>query len=375
MNTLDLSMIGYQQALPRPIATAHGIYTQREGFLVHVAEPPSLYGLGDVAPLPGFSPETVNDAYQQALDLPERISHFCEVTSLAVDSPENLSSVMADFWSGWPDCVPSLRFGVETALADLAARRANLPLARWLNPNAASRVPINALLSDDDPHALAEQVHARWAAGYRTFKLKAGIGSVARDCARAAAVHAAAPEARLRVDVNESWNAGQLCRALEGLQGIGLEFIEQPFPRGGAASAHTLCRRFEIKLALDEEVDSMEAAQRLVDQHLCDVLVLKPMILGGIIPCLQIADHARERGIDVIYTSSWESDVGVAATLHLAASWGPRLAAAGLSTAGMIGEGLIDALLAIAGGEIAIRQSPGLGLALAPDVLALQQEQ
>jgi o-succinylbenzoate synthase len=358
MSSLVWSTIPYKRPLPRPITTSHGVYAEREGFILCVRDRDGRYGLGDVAPLFGFSPETPDDARRQwddihgwvtQLDLPEDVEALGSIS-------EDLHRVHR--------CYQSLQFGIETSLADLAARDAGLQLARWLNLHAGTEVEVNALLHAKTADQLRVQAIERMKAGYRTFKLKVGSASVADDVERIIAVRDAAPGASIRIDANAAWDESRFRDICAQIVDLGLEFVEQPLPVGEAATAHQISGEFGVRLALDEEAESMEDAERLIEQRLCDVLVLKPMIVGGLTGCLRLATMAEHFGIDVVFTSVWESDVGLAATLHLAAACHNVSRASGLSTAGMIAEGLVRPALRIERAKIKVSAQPGLGLEL-----------
>jgi L-alanine-DL-glutamate epimerase-like enolase superfamily enzyme len=114
----------------------------------------------------------------------------------------------------------------------------------------------------------------------------------------------------------------------------------------------------------------LREADRLLAAEACDVIVIKPMLVGGIMASVALARQATAKRVRVIYTSSWESDIGLAATLHLAAALGPNPPAMGLSTAGMISEGIVTNPLKIENGFLKVPEGPGLGMELAPEILA-----
>ena len=141
-----------------------------------------------------------------------------------------------------------------------------------------------------------------------------------------------------------------------------VEGVEQPLAVGQAAVARRLSAEYGIPLALDEEIETVPDAIRFCESGLCDVLVLKPMAIGGICACRTIAESAQRHGIGIIFTSAWESDVGLAATLHITAAYGSPARAAGLATAGMIAQGLVDPPLKITSGRLPVTDASGLGL-------------
>ncbi len=356
---LTWSHIPYARELPCPIVTAHGEYRQRVGFLVRVATADGTVGTGDVAPLPGFSQENADDAMGQWTSVQSRLAQLALPSSIS-----ELHDVVGHVTAAMP-LYPSCRFGIETALADCAARLSGLPLSQWLDSDASLDVEVNALLRSQTMSELVEELEQRIDEGYSCFKIKVGIGGVVGDVQRVRALRARSSTVRLRPDVNAGWNAEQLREFCTGCSDVGLEFIEQPLPVGQAERARQIARECGIRLALDEDVLDANTGVQLLQNDLCDVLVLKPMTIGGLTPCLQLARLAREYGKQIVLTSSWESDVGLAATAHLAAACGEAAAASGLSTAGMIANGLVTDPLQIDHAFIRLPLIPGLGLELA----------
>ncbi len=326
-------------------------------------------GVGDCAPLPGFSRESA--AVAQAI-----LSEVAdELIVPALNRTADIPSIYEDITQDPKTAeirklAPSALFAASTALWDLTLQVRGESLSMALNPLAAKSVAVNGLLDDGEPSEMRSQTARVVQQGRTSIKMKLGIGSVERDVARVKAVTEVHPDVTLRLDVNGAWTAEVLSGVLPRLPRNRIEFIEQPLPPGLAATAYGICRKAGVRLALDEDIAGAEEALQFIHGRSCDVVVLKPMIIGGIHSCAKLALDAQEAGIEVIYTSSWESDVGVAATLHLAASLGPHPAAMGLSTAGMISEGIVRTPLRVENGYIRVPDGPGLGLELAPEIIS-----
>ena len=311
----------YRLPLLRPLHTSRGVLRVREGFhvLVHEGE---LTGRGDAAPLPEMGTESLAECLLQ------------------------LKRARPDALPG----TPAARCGVEQALLDLEAQRRGVPLARLLDPAAPLRVLASALLSEEGIPALAREAQDAVAEGFGTLKLKVGRED---DYARAAVVRdASGPSALLRLDANGAWTADEALRKLLDLAPLRIELCEQPTPdlRGLEGSP--------VAVAADEMVasDPDGALER------ARILVLKPMILGGLVPALRLARRAHERGRQVIVTASLESAVGRAGAAHLAAAvlaLGPQ-PAAGIATGRLFAE---DAeAFAPRRGVLEIPERAGLGL-------------
>ena len=313
----------YRLPLVRPFRTSRGVRDAREGFLV-LAHQDGLLGRGDAAPLPELGTETLAECLAQ-------------LQSARLDAlPET----------------PAARCAVEQALLDLEAQRAGTPLARLLERDAPLEVPASALLTSDAMPELAREAHSAAAEGFGTLKLKVGMYE---DYARAAVVRdAAGPQVRLRLDANGAWDAAVAIRKLRDLAPLDIELCEQPTAdlRGLEGSP--------VPVAADEMVatDLEGALER------APIVVLKPMLLGGLRHALRIARRAHQLGRRIVVTTSLESAVGRAGAAHLAAAvlaLGSQ-PAAGIATGGLVAEDAGNDPFAPKRGVVHIPDLPGLGL-------------
>lgn len=353
-----LRAVPYEVPFRRPIRTAHGTLESRAGFWILAAEAQvaagtaptrldpagpglsglglsglglsglGLLGLGEIAPLPGWGSESPAEAAAALTRLPALARDLAASDRDLSALPDRLAAAGFD-----RDRLPATTAGLELALLDLAARARGLSLAELLalpgtTPHPA--VGLNALLAADAPVALALEARRRVAEGYRTLKLKVGATSLATDIRRVQAVReAVGPAIRLRLDANAAWDRAAAREALAALQTFDLEYVEQPVPDAGDFAA--LRPHGQVPLAADESALDARLIEDLIAARAADVIVLKPMAIGGLLRARDLALSAQAAGIGVTVTSVLDRGVGIAGALHLAAAL--RLSsAAGLST-------------------------------------------
>jgi L-alanine-DL-glutamate epimerase-like enolase superfamily enzyme len=309
----------YRLRLREPLRSALGVVEVREGCVV-VARDGELIGRGEACIVPELGTESLEECLSE-LKLPE---------------PRT----------------PAARHAVEQARLDLQAQRAGLPLARFLEAKAVLEIPVSALLNARSHADLAREVAWAVAEGFRTVKLKVGLVD---DFARAAVVRdAAGPSVKLRLDANGAWSTAQALDRLQELAPLTVELCEQPTPdlRGLSDSPVVIAAD---ELVLTDFEASLERAR---------VVVLKPMLLGGILPAWKLARRAVAAGRKVIVTTSIDGAVARAGAAHLAAAvlgLGEQ-PAAGLATGRLLVEDLCEDTLAPRGGVVRISGAPGLGL-------------
>ncbi|HEY1554992.1 MAG TPA: enolase C-terminal domain-like protein [Kofleriaceae bacterium] len=247
---------------------------ERQAIIVAVRRADGATGLGEAAPLPGLSSESIDDCARE------------------LAAAHALADVRA----------PAARFAFETALL---VARAQAGEAVW----AAAKPLRCAVVVDDAGDALA-------AAGARTLKVKVGGASFADDRARLVRIAEAAPRARLRVDANRGWPREEVRARLDALRALPIEFVEEP-----CARAHELLDEpLAIRIALDESLATLapDALARALQSPQLAALVLKPTVLGGFARCLELAAAARARGVAPIASHALEGAIGTAACRELA---------------------------------------------------------
>ena len=249
--------------------------------------------------------------------------------------------------AGWGEWSPLPGYPSDPGACRRAAEEA--ATVGW-PPAVRSEVRVNALVP-----ALAPDDAARAAAGHRDVKVKVGD---AGDVDRVAAVrNAIGPRARLRIDANGAWDLETAVARITRMEAFDLELVEQP-----VASIEDLAavrRRVSAPIAGDECVRTVDDARRLE----ADALVVKVQPLGGIAATLRIIDAA---GLPVIVSSMFETSVGVAAGLALAAALDDLPYACGLVPAEP--DIVADPLIPVAGVLAVRRPVPDPGLLAAYSV-------
>ena len=342
----------------QPFATAHGIQSERRGLLLHLHTDAGLTGVGEAAPVPGSPAEAWPDVGRliEAVSprLPGRRLHE------AAQVPEPLLGELH------PAALAAVRCGLDTAVCDVLARADAVPLAVWLHRQASESVPVNATIALADTASAAEAAARARASGFRCVKLKVGMaGSVKAECQRVAAVREAAGTGmKLRLDANGAWGVEQAIDAITALEPYGIEFVEQPVACGDVEALGRVRAAVGTPIAADEEVTGVAAAARVLRAGAAQVLVIKPMVVGGLRPARVIIERAQAYGVSCIVTTTLDTGIGTAAALHLAATLSAPVRACGLATGGLLTADLLTTPLTVRGGRMQRPGGDGLGVRL-----------
>jgi o-succinylbenzoate synthase len=347
--------------LVRPLKTARATYTAREGFLVRLVDEAGRTGQGEAMPLPEFGTESL-EACEHVL---RRLAMSLGGQELS-GSLDAIQAVLSERAQGQE--APSARHAVELALLDLLAQRQQVPLCRLLGPDARAEVHVNALLTASEPEALAEEARRSVAEGFRTLKLKVAGRPLYEDEARVRAVREAVGQGvSLRLDANGGWSEQEAAQALDRLASYRPELCEQPVAAEEIPALARLQLRCAFPLAADEALVSPANLSALLKSAsgtpAVRILVLKPMVLGGLLPSLRIAREAATVGVEAFVTSSLDGVVSRAGAAHLAAALPSGRLASGLGVGRLfVREEPAEHPFHPVKGRIRISDAPGLGL-------------
>lgn len=249
------------------------------------------------------------------------------------------------------------RMACETAVLDLLAQGAALPLARYVGATTTS-VATDVTLAAQG--GFGEGVDT---SQFGQFKVKVGLDPA--DVDRVIRSAHETPGVPVRIDANQGWdletasaNIGALLEA-----GVALDFVEQPLPAWDYAGHAELRRRWGTPIVLDESVFTIHDLRRAIDADSGDIVNIKLAKCGGIHLGLAIAREATAAGLGIMVGSMMESELGVSAAAALAATVSPDavhdLDAAWWSIP------MSDAGSPYRGGRFVLDASPGLSHAAA----------
>ena len=344
MRIRSARLLPYRLPLRTAWQTSHGRFTERRGWLVRLETDCGAVGWGDCAPLPEAGTESADEAKKWLHAILPR---------LAKTDPGN---------APLDDAPPATRCALQTASLDLCARAAGASLAHFLTPAAAKRVTVagnaGALAS-----ATAHRLGALVAAGYRVIKVKVGVREPGRELELLRTVASVLPAGiELRLDANQAWGEAQAHAFVAGLRDLPIESLEEPLRRPKCAALASLQAEVPFPLALDESLAGTAQALSFREPPVSR-LILKPMVLGGPLRALHIAQRARSAGMECVVTTTVDSAVGTWAAAHLAAAvdgdaGGP---AHGLATGEWLSADVGLAPRAV-DGTLQLSEAPGLGV-------------
>ena len=246
---------------------------------------------------------------------------------------------------------------IDTALWDIKARRAGLPLAKLLGAYRDSVATYNTSggFLQAPIEEVKERASASLAAGIGGIKIKVGQPDFREDLRRATSVREhLGDDVPLMVDANQQWDRTTALRAGRALADLELVWIEEPLDAHDAEGHARLTAALDTPIATGEMLTSVGELVRLID--LRSVTYLQPDVprVGGITPYLRVVALADHAGLQVAPHFVMEIHVHLAAA-YPRESWVEHIE--WLSP-------LFEERLEISDGRMIVPDRPGLGLTL-----------
>ena len=224
LHVRSLRALVWRYPLKTPVVTSFGTMHDRPMVLVRAEDTHGVAGWGEIwCNFPAVGAEHRARLVHGVL---ARL-----VTSRPFDDPPaafeflTASTAVLALQSGEPGPFAQAIAGVDLALWDLQARRAQVPLWRLLG-GAAPRVRVYA--SGLNPDRPAELAATRRNEGFRAFKLKLGFGRE-RDLANVAAVRSAlGDDVDLMADANQAWSLDDAVDMAAAIEPFYIGWLEEP---------------------------------------------------------------------------------------------------------------------------------------------------
>jgi len=293
--------------LKTPFRNALGVMTERDALLVHVITD-SGFGWGEcVAPNdPLYTSEYTAGAHAVLRD--HLVPRVIDGGDLSAEAVANRLAPIAGHRMA--------KAALETAVLDAQLRSQDLSLASYLGGTRDAVVCGVALGITESVDALIESIETFQRVGYRRFKVKIRPGWDREPLM--AVRHHFGPDLPLAADANGAYAADDAA-LLASLDDADLVMLEQPFSVDDLVGHANLAASMRTRICLDESIVSAATAERAIALGACSIVNIKPGRVGGIFEAMRIHAVCQVRGVDAWCGGMFETGVGRAANLALAA--------------------------------------------------------
>ncbi|EPZ00910.1 o-succinylbenzoate synthase [Mannheimia haemolytica] len=282
----QVKLYRYQLPIQTGVVLRKQPLKERQGVLVCLQEQEKV-GWGEIAPLPSFSQESLEQAENQAVNW---------LKAWQKGEPETLEQLF-----------PSVAFGISCALAEL-----NNELGEQANNQSA-------VLCYGD----LEKLHTAFSQHTNPIgKIKIGLNPEQEGEQANLLLHTF-PNLRLRLDANRLWSLEQAVKFAEKIANEHkprIQFIEEP------CQALELSRQFatqtDIAIAWDETV--REANFLVKKEPNLTAIIIKPTLVGSLEKCVNLIQQAQKQGLVAVISSSLESSLGLTQLARIAQQYTPN---------------------------------------------------
>ena len=350
----------------RPHALSVATMQDQRTVLLEIETESGIAGVGEAATIGGLaysdeSPDSIKltlDRYFAPLLVGEDAGSFGQLIERV-----NKSAV-GNFFA---------KMAVETALLDIAGKRAGLPISELLGGRRDGSLEVAwTLASGDTAQDIEEGARVLADKRHRHFKLKIGKRVWQEDVAHCRAIaDQFAGKATVRVDLNQAWDFTTAKMAVPALAEAGVVLVEQPLAADDLSGARTLRETTPVAIMADEALrGGTGPAMKIAAAGAADVFALKIAQAGGLFPCRAVAEIARASGLGLYGGTMLEGPVATVASAHLFSTfpefeWGTELFGPLLLT-----DSFIDSPLEYSAFGLQVPKGPGLGISLDEEKVA-----
>jgi len=362
MNSFCWKLFRYSLPLKKPLRMLGQELHERNGMILRLyhenyRNPAAKnFGEGEIAPLPGIHPESLSEAEKQIRN------YLSGKRSVAIQSPQNLFA--------------SVLFGLDMSLRTLfknskasefqGSETSGHNFRHKMRNISGSKISVNGLVTESGI-ALKQECEQLQKDGFVSIKLKVGRLTLQEDIERVQlARKILGNEIALRLDANRAWEWDDALIFAEAVKNCKIEYCEEPLKFESLLSnlqiLEQLYEQTGMPLALDETLcDASNPEQNLqldnVSMPWVRALILKPGFLGGWDNTKMWIDHAQKNGIHSVFSSCFESGLGLNWIAFMAGELLPDSIPIGLDTAKWLAQDLIDPRFSINQGSYLIPNS------------------
>ncbi|MCX4582303.1 enolase C-terminal domain-like protein [Streptomyces sp. NBC_01481] len=185
---------------------------------------------------------------------------------------------------------------LETAVLDWLGRRLGLG-ARALLPGGEGGTPPPLPVSQVLDLSLDAEEFLATRGPFHFVKIKAS-DDVEHDARTVRTIRdRIGDDVPIMVDANMCWTPANAVDHARRLREAGVDYVEEPLPKGSWEALRVLRRDGGVRIMLDESVCAARDARTAVESGACDAFNIRVSKNGGPLPAAGLVDYARENGV------------------------------------------------------------------------------
>ncbi|ABD54325.1 enolase C-terminal domain-like protein [Jannaschia sp. CCS1] len=278
------------------------------------------------------------------------------------------AAIMEDARAAVAHCTEA-KAALDTALYDLRARIAGVPVWALLGGRCRDRIPLSCSIADPDFDKDLALMQRLQDDDVRIIKLKTGFKDHAFDMMRLERLRADFPAFDIRVDYNQGLHHDVALARVRDVATFKPTFIEQPVKAHLRGLMARIRDAVDVPLLADESIFGPEDMAE--HPEIADGVSIKIMKSGGLTRAQTVARMAAARGLSAYGGDMFEAGLAHLAGAHMiAATPEITLGCEFYQATYFLCDDILAAPFPVADGHVLVPDTPGLGVDVDEDALA-----
>ena len=216
---------------------------------------------------------------------------------------------------------PLAKSAIDIAAHDALGKRLGLPVYQLLGGCRRTQFDLSWMISVSEPAGAEKLAREGLEAGYEVFDVKVGMHGEAGDLELVRATRKVVGERTIQVDANRGYRLAAARRQAERFAEFGVTLFEQPLDGFNLSGYRTLASASPVEIGIDESLRSVADLIEYARADAIHVAVAKLQRNSGFHRSRQLCETAQAAGLGLSLSGLTETDLGLAAGLHLAAAF------------------------------------------------------
>ncbi len=333
--------------------------------LVKVTADDGTFGWGEATPIPSWTYETLES-------ITTTIDNYLAPVAIGIpvwDTDRLTRAFDRAINRGFSIGMPLAKGAIDVAVWDLLGKALGLPVYALLGGKRVDTIKLGWIVSTEGPGGAEASIAEGRDRGYKAFKVKVGLHGERDDVRTVERVRAAAgDDAFLWIDANQAYTTDIALRVARELDRLNVAAFEQPLPANDVDGLRRVRERSPIPIALDESLRHPTDLATFVKLGAIDIAIAKVQRNAGLTLSRRLCQYALDSGVRLMGSGLTDSDVGLAAALHLFAAFGIDMPV-DLNGRQFISSDYAGATIEVSAGAAQVPNRPGLGVEVEEDWL------
>lgn len=359
---LDCKLKSYSIPTNTSFSVGDRIIDRRDGVLLTLFNSSGVAGVGDICPLPGLHNIELGECMTELEKFSGllRATIFCSCTACSMET--NLLTICSSFSGVTANGITCAITHFISRLRDVSIQSTIASLYEIEDSDYMSKgtiIRLNGVLpryAASDNKGYKDELQSRYdrfvsSSPFHTLKFKVGtLENIEEEveATRSAIKSVRGKGKKIRLDANCSWTREEFVgfQSTISADARSVEFVEEPL-RLNKDLIQYLCECNNAKgidVALDESLQncSLEQIRSMSVSPKCVAFVMKPAVLGYFSKIAAICKIAKSNECKIVFSSVYESAVGLCWNSLLASTLGSEDVAHGLGTFKLLKEDVSD---------------------------------